>query len=101
MYSWAGVFEHLLEGADVAVDGVDDAEADDFVEVEAVAVEVGEEVEGEVEVVSGEGGCLVGGEFFEGDDGAVVVELVDVEEVGNEPPFDLDEGGVESGVVGR
>ena len=68
-------------------------------EVELIPFEFGEEVEGEIEGVADEGGGLVGGEVLEGGHGLVAVEVVEMEEIGHELTFDLDEGGVEAEVV--
>ena len=94
-----GVFDDGLQGAYVAVLAVDDTETNDFVEVELVSRELGQQVEGQVEVVSGKGVGFIGGEVFEGDDGFVAVEVVHLEEIGHKAGLGLDKGTVESGIV--
>ena len=96
-----GVFDDGLKGADVAVLAVDDTESVDFVEVELVSREFGQQVEGQVEVVSGQVVGFVGGEVVESDDGFVAVDVVHLEEVGHKAGLGLDKSAVECGVVLR
>lgn len=70
-----------------------------FVEIELVAGEFGQQVEGQVQVVSREGGGLFGGQLLEGGHGFVAVDAVNLEEMGHQSVLGLHKSGVELGVV--
>ena len=92
-------FEEILAGADLAQPLVDDGEADDFVEVEAVAVEGRELAQGEVEFHLGELAALVGADAVELDDELVVAAVGDVlHGVRDLLAVEVKEEGVELGV---
>lgn len=96
-----GVFDDALQGADVAVLAIDNAETDNFVEIELVAGELGQQVKGQVQVVSGQGMGFVGSKILKGDDGLVAVDIVHFEKVGDKTGLGFYEDRVEVGVVLR
>lgn len=95
------IFDDAFDDADIAMFLVDDPKSDNFVEIELVACELGQEVERKVEVMADKRESLFLAYLLKGGHGFVAGDAVEVEEIGHEVAFDFHKGGVKLGIILR